>query len=103
MHRAARLCPAAAISSTSAPPDLSSASWRVSETVRTAMLTARNGRDSSSRGMADHFVWWRVESDINRPVTGRKHVEIRRRLAKAHAIDPIVGKDALDENTGLAR
>src|SRR3954464_1739266 len=54
--RAAIRCPAASASSASVLPDRSSAAVRVSDTVKRAMLTGRNGRVSSSRpGIAASF------------------------------------------------
>src|SRR5579859_6048240 len=83
------------MSSASVWPDLSSASLRVSETVRTAMLTGRNGRVSSILGMAtsirDEFA---VECHIGRPLSASKRVEIRRRLVETHAVDPVIRQDA---------
>ena len=52
--RAAILCPAASARSCSVLPERSSAALRVSDTVNSAMLTARNGRVSSRRpGMTE--------------------------------------------------
>src|SRR5258707_11403954 len=103
MRRAATRCPAAAISSASVLPERSSASLRVSETVSTAMLTARNGRDSSSRGMAEHLIRWNVQCGIDRPEAAGKLVEVASRLAEAQAIDPVIGEDALGEDARLTR
>ena len=49
MPRAASRCPAVVSLSTRVSPDRSSARLRVSETVRTAILTGRKGRVSSMR------------------------------------------------------
>src|SRR6185312_10285417 len=77
--------------STSVWPDLSSASLRVSDTVKTAMLTARNGRVSSILGMATIIRDGRaVLRDIGRPVTRGKRVECGRRLVEAQPVDPII-------------
>src|SRR5437763_328254 len=97
MRRAATRWPAAAISSASVSPDRSSAALRVSDTVSRAMLTARKGRDSSRRGMAQDLVGRDVESGIDRPEPGGKPVEIGGLLAEAETVDPVIGQDALGE------
>src|SRR5215469_1889304 len=96
MRRATTRWPALAASSASVAPDLSSASVRVSETVRIAMLTGRKGRVSSIRGIGATWSARRIESGIGGPVAGRKRVEIRRRLPQAHAVDPVIRKHALN-------
>src|SRR5579872_7305463 len=97
MRRATTRCPPARISSISVEPDLSSASVRVSETVRTAMLTGRKGRDSSIRGIAAIRIRPLIEGGIGRPSAGGKRVEIGRGLAETHTIDPVVRQHVLGE------
>src|ERR1700760_529537 len=99
--------------SISAWPDLSSASVRVSETVRIAMFTARKGRVSSIlpgiktvTGLNGGALGRRVcavVSGIGRPLTASKRVEIGHRLTQALAIDPIIGKHFLREDARLFR
>src|SRR6185437_7685486 len=94
---AATLWPSRTIMSARLRPDLSSASVRVSETVRTAMFTGRNGRDSSIFGMADTGLRAVIESGIDRPLARGKRIEVRRRLAQAQPVDPIIRHDLVDE------
>src|SRR5690349_22992584 len=97
--------------SISAWPDLSSASLRVSETVRIAILTGRKGRVSSIRpginavpglngGAFGHRA---VISGIGRPFTGSKRVEIGHRLAQTLTIDPVIRQHLLGEDARLFR
>ncbi len=51
MARAQTWWPAAAMRAARVSPEVSFAAVRVSDTVSTAMLQARNGRDSSRRDM----------------------------------------------------
>src|SRR5207302_2586902 len=113
MQRATTRWPALVARSASVAPDLSSASLRVSETVRIAMLTERKGRASSIRGIGATLSAWRIQSGIGGPVAGRKRVEIGGRLPQAHTIDPVIRQhpldiavslcvgDALDEEQGI--
>src|SRR5690242_15857302 len=100
IRRAATRCPPATIRSARVWPDLSSAAVRVSETVRTAILTARKGRVSSILGMATIRLP-DIERGIGRPPSGGKRVEIGRRLAQPLAIDPIICQHALGEDARL--
>src|SRR6185437_15651477 len=99
---AATLWPSRTIMSARLRPDLSSASVRVSETVRTAILTGRNGRDSSIFGMADRGLRAVVESGIDRPLAGGKCVQIWRRLSQPQPVNPIVRHHLMDEQPGFA-
>src|SRR5579859_281582 len=116
ISRAATWWPSRRISSASVSPDLSLEAVLVSETVRTAILTGRNGLLSSSLGMLDRSLcrWrhWRavmrargrVQRHIGRPFVGGKRFEVRGLLSQALAIDPHIGQHALDiEPRGLAR
>src|SRR6185437_16837862 len=109
--RAPSLWPSRVSMSISAWPDLSSASLRVSETVRIAMLTGRKGRVSSilpgieavtglNGGAFRHRA---VVSGIGRPFTGSKRVEIGHRLAQALAVDPVIRQHFLGESARLFR
>src|SRR5215813_8090527 len=101
MRRATTRCPALAASSTSVAPDLSSASVRVSETVRIAMLTGRKGRVSSIRGIPATLSARRIESGIGGPAAGRKGIEVGRRLSQAHPVNPIIREHPLHVSVGL--
>src|SRR5665213_2054701 len=101
MRLAATRCPVASISSTSVRPDLSEASSRVSETVRTAMLTGRKGRVSLILGDMATARLVLIESGIGRPLTRSKRIEIRRRLPQAHAINPVIGQHAFGVDARL--
>src|SRR5689334_16679742 len=95
MRRATTRWPALLASSTSVAPDLSSASVRVSETVRIATLTGRKGRLSSIRGIGATLPAEGILSGIGGPVAGRKRVEVGSPLPQAHAVDPVVREHAL--------
>src|SRR5665213_2539032 len=94
--------PSRPIISASERPDLSSASVRVSETVRIAMLTERKGRVSSILGMTDLGPRAVVLRGIDRPLAGGKRIKIRSGLAQAQPIDPIIRQDLVNEEPGLA-
>src|SRR6185437_17177891 len=96
--RAPSLWPSRVSISISAWPDLSSASVRVSEIVRIAMLTGRKGRVSSilpgigavtalNGGALRRRA---VISGIGRPLAASKRVEIGHRLAQTLAVDPVI-------------
>src|SRR6185437_6116223 len=97
--------------SISAWPDLSSASLRVSETVRIAMLTGRKGRVSSILPVIEAvtglnggaFRHRAVVSGIGRPFTGSKRVEIGHRLAQTLAVDPVIRQHFLREDARFFR
>src|SRR5215469_13947070 len=107
--RAASLWPSRVSMSISAWPDLSSASLRVSETVRIAMLTGRKGRVSSIlpgieavTGLHGGALGRRaVVRGIGRPSTASKRIEIGHRLAQTLAIDPIIRQHFLREDARL--
>src|SRR3546814_12646251 len=103
MARAATLWPARVIISTRRSPDLSSAGVRVSEMVRTAMLTGRKGSFSSIRAIQRDLGTGSVQGFVARPVSARKLFQRRRRLAQAMAVDPQVGQHTLDEEARLLR
>src|SRR3954447_6200972 len=98
MARAAKRWPSAVSRSTSVLPDLSSASIRVSETVRTAILTARNGRDSSIFAIGGYLLIGPlicnigVHCHINRPAASRNGLQRWGGLAQTLLIDPVVGQ-----------
>src|SRR5260221_13787824 len=88
--------------STKVAPDLSDARSRLSETVRTAMLTGRNRRVSSIPAIA--FSQCRVArapSDIDRHVALGNLVQAVGRLAKPQLVDPEIRQHALDKLAGL--
>src|SRR5258707_4713354 len=88
--------------STKVARDLSDARSRLSETVRTAMLTGRNRRVSSIPAIA--FSQCRVApaaSDIDRHVALGNLVQAIGRLAKPQLIDPEIRQHALDKLAGL--
>src|SRR5512143_4107177 len=87
--------------SESTSPDVSVSSVRLSETVRTAMLTGRNGRPESPADMRGdlHGVLLAV---VAGPTAGRQRVERGRGLPQAMPVDPQIGEDVLDEGAGLA-
>src|SRR5216110_325469 len=101
MWRATTRWPALVASSMRVWPDLSSASLRVSETVRIAMLTGTKGRVSSMRGIGATVSAWRIQSGIGGPVAGLKRVEIGGRLPPAHAVAPIIRQHSLDVSVRL--
>src|SRR5882724_8646948 len=103
MARAASWWPSRRSRSISVWPDLSSASTRVSETVRTAMLTGRNGRLSSVRAIGDDLGRRAVQLGIDRPAARGDGVERRGRFAEAPLVDPVAGHHPLDELAGLVR
>src|SRR5581483_5492062 len=81
-------------------PEVSSASPRVSDTVRTAIWTGWNRRPSSIRPATagsvagGHEVVLRL---IGRPAAGGHAVEARRPLVQPVLVNPVVGHHALDE------
>src|SRR3546814_11259678 len=83
--------------------DLSSARVRVSEMVRTAMLTGRKGSLSSIRAIQRDLGTGSVQGFVARPVSARKLFQRRRRLPQAMAVDPQVGQHTLDEEARLLR
>src|SRR3954453_24080460 len=105
MARAAKRWPSAVSRSTSVLPDLSSASTRVSETVRTAMLTARKGRGSSIFAIGGYLLGSLlvrspigtvgVHRHINRPAASCNGLQRWSRLAQALLVDPVVGQHLL--------
>src|SRR3972149_11369265 len=108
ISRAATAWPAAAISSAKVRPDLSSSRVRVSETVRTAILTGRNGLLSSIRvidvnGAGSQILGFVVQGNVARPVPGGNLVQRRQPLTQAQAIYPQVGQHPLDEQPRPAR
>src|SRR5882672_10659543 len=104
MARAATRWPSRTISSARVRPDLSSASVRVSETVRTAMLTGRNGLLSSIRAIRDgRGLRARGRRLVDRPTAARQRVQRRHLLPQRVLVEPVVGEDALDELAGLAQ
>src|SRR6202167_2340715 len=102
MRLAASLWPAASINSARVLPDLSEASSRLSETVRTAMLTGRKGRCSLIVGDMATIRLWVVESSIGRPYARGKRVELGCLLVEAQAVDPVIGQHPLGENARFA-
>src|SRR3546814_468313 len=103
MARLATLWPSRVIISTRRSPERSSARVRVSEMVRTAMLTGRKGSLSSIRAIERHLGAGSVQSLVAWPVARCKLIQRRRRLAEAVAVDPQVGEHPLDEQAGLLR
>src|SRR5690606_15885639 len=95
------MCPAASSRLTSAWPDVSSASVRVSETVRTAIRTGTKGREASIPGIVCNLVLALIQWLIFRPLAARNLVEARQVLLHAMAVNPEVGQHALDENARL--
>src|SRR3546814_1252997 len=65
--------------------DLSSARVRVSEMVRTAMLTGRKGSLSSIRAIQRDLGTGSVQGFVARPVSARKLFQRRRRLPQARS------------------
>src|SRR5262245_24852589 len=94
MTRAATRWPSLVMRSASVCPDLSSAGPRVSETVRMAMLTDRNGRVSSRRTIAPRQLRRRRRS-IGRPSARGERIEGGGRLAQALLVYPVVGEHPL--------
>src|SRR5512138_3652410 len=103
MARLATLWPSRVIISASRSPDLSSAAVRVSEMVRTAMLTGRKGSVSSIRAMERDLGAGSVQGFVARPVSGCKLIERGHRLAQPVAVDPQVGQHPFDEEARLLR
>src|SRR5471030_2587448 len=98
--RPASRWPSRWISSASALPDLSSASVRVSETVRTAIWTGWKGRLSSIRPAWGRLAVGGGESIlrlIDRPAARRNMVEAGGGLTEALLVDPDIGHDAFHE------
>src|SRR4051794_38812848 len=113
--RAAILCPALTMRSARVSPDVSLAAVRVSDTVRTAMLTGMKGRLSSRRAMdrasgwscagsvqarhqEGHFalmIKWREAGKL----AGGQIVEAGRRQMHAGRVDPGISQDVGDEAT----
>src|ERR1044071_2892334 len=92
--------------STKVAPDLSEARSRLSETVRTAMLTGRNRRVSSIPAIAFSpcraaRAAARAASDIARQVALGNLVQAVGRLAEPQLIDPEVRQDTLHELASL--
>src|ERR1051326_1277649 len=102
MRRATTRWPALVARSMRVAPDLSSASLRVSETVRIAMLTGRKRRVSSIRGIGGTLSAWRIQSGIGGPVAGRKRVEIGGGLPEANAVDQIIRQHPLNVSVCLS-
>ena len=86
-------------------PDLSSVSTHVPETVRIAMLTGRNGRDSSIFAVESHLLIGNVsvQCHINRPAAFRNGLQGGQWLAQAPLVDPVVRQHLLGEVAGLPR
>src|SRR5512147_1099207 len=86
--------------SRSTSPEVSVSSVRLSETVRTAMLTGRNGGLESLADMLGdlHRVLLAV---VAGPTAGRQRIERGRGLPQTIPIDPQIGEDVLDERAGL--
>src|SRR5690606_17782759 len=95
------MCPAASSRLTSAWPDVSSASVRVSETVRTAIRTGIKGREASIPGIVCNLVLALIQGLIFRPLAARDLVEARQILLHAVAVNPEVRQHALDKNACL--
>src|SRR3546814_2508767 len=89
--------------STRRSPDLSSARVRVSEMVRTAMLTGTKGSLSSIRAIQRDLGTGYVQGFVARPVSARQLFQRRRRLAQAMAVDPPVGQHPFDEEACTLR
>src|SRR3546814_10786491 len=103
MARRATVGPSRGIVSARRAPDLSSARVRVSEMVRTAMLTGRKGSLSSIRAIQRDRGTGSVQGFVARPVSARKLFQRRCRLPQAMAVDPQVGQPTLDEEARLLR
>src|SRR5512132_1954178 len=99
--RSISLCPAARMRSASTSPDVSVSRVRLSETVRTAMLTGSSGRLGSVAAMFGDLDR-AARAVVARPAAGGQRVERRRGLPQAMPVDPQIGENVLDEGTGLA-
>src|SRR5581483_2258464 len=103
ISRTATRWPAASMRSFSAVPERSLSRSRVSETVRTAMLTERKGLDSSIPGIAIGQLDLSRIRGIDRPIAGGKRVQRLGRLAEARLVDPEIAQDVLEEDARLGR
>src|SRR5512144_2614385 len=86
--------------SESTSPDVSVSSVRLSETVRTAMLTGRNGRLESLADMLGdlHGILLAV---VDGPTAGRQRIERGRGLPPTVPLGPQIGEDVLRDRACL--